>query len=140
MILADSSAIIAYLQAEKGKDFVKPYLDDPINNLHINSVNLIEIILKLKQHNIHSEKILSRLDRLKLSIVDCTREIAFIATEISHPKNMFLSLGDRICLATAIHHKSPVLTADASWKKLKLPVEVITIRQGYPKNARALRV
>jgi len=61
-------------------------------------------------------------------VIDCSKEIALIAAEITHPKNMFLSLGDRICLATAISKKCPILTADSSWEKLKLPIEVISIR------------
>lgn len=126
MIVFDSSAIIAFFQSEKGNDVVDMYLQQ--ETTIISSVNFAEILLKLKQFRLDANKILDELYRMKLAIVDCDQIIALAATEITHPKNIFLSLGDRICLATAISKKCPVLTAGSNWKKLKLPVEVIAIR------------
>jgi ribonuclease VapC len=39
-----------------------------------------------------------------------------------------LSLGDRACLALGLALKSPVYTAERSWKKLKLDVRIHVIR------------
>lgn len=39
-----------------------------------------------------------------------------------------LSLGDRACLALARREGLPVLTADRSWAKLDVGVEVVLIR------------
>lgn len=125
MIVSDTSAIIAYFQSEKGYDLVRSYIGGIII---FNSVNLIETILKMNSYQLKTDNILSQIRDMSLTITPCDNTIALIATEITHPKNMFLSLGDRICLATAISKKCPVVTADSSWKKLKLPVEIISIR------------
>jgi len=126
MIVFDSSAIIAYFQSEKGNEVVDEYLQKDLSA--ISTVNFCETILKLKQSQLDTDIILIEIGGLEFNIIDCTKEISLLATEITHPENMFLSLGDRICLATTIHHKSSVLTGDSNWKKLKLPIEVIAIR------------
>lgn len=125
MIVLDSSALIAYFKFEKGDTIVGGLLKQPTG---ISCVNLAETLIKLKLYHFPEDKIISQLSNLKLEVIDCTKEIALIATKITHPKNMFLALGDRICLATAISKKCPVVTADSSWKKLNLPVEIIAIR------------
>ncbi len=39
-----------------------------------------------------------------------------------------LSLGDRICVATAERHGLPIMTGDRSWILVALDVEIILIR------------
>ncbi|NCO44078.1 type II toxin-antitoxin system VapC family toxin [Candidatus Berkelbacteria bacterium] len=125
MIVLDSSALIAYFKFEKGDTVVGGLLKQSTG---ISCVNLAETLIIFKFYHFPGDEITSQLSSLKLEVIDCSKEIALIAAEITHPKNMFLSLGDRICLATAISKKCPILTADSSWEKLKLPIEVISIR------------
>lgn len=43
-------------------------------------------------------------------------------------RSLGLSLGDRACLATAQQLKLPVITADRTWQKLDVGVEVHIVR------------
>lgn len=117
---------MAFILKEPGFQAVKKYLDN--NNSIVNAVNLTESLVKLERYRKDAQEILLNIRNYDIVITSYSQEYIEVAIEITHPKNMFLSLGDRVCLATAIHHKSPVITADSNWKKLKLPIEVITIR------------
>jgi PIN domain nuclease of toxin-antitoxin system len=62
------------------------------------------------------------LSRTLLKPLDFTRELAELAARISSPETRArgISLGDRACLATALHAGLPVVSADRAWARLKI--------------------
>jgi ribonuclease VapC len=47
---------------------------------------------------------------------------------ITQTRPLGLSLGDRACLALGLALKTPVYTADQSWRHLKLGIRIYVIR------------
>ena len=116
-ILLDASAVLALLKQEKGHTVVEEILAKSC----CSSVNVSEVISVLIRSGVPAIKIDQVLDDSIPEIIPFTREEAKLAgIIIQHTKDLGLSLGDRACIATSIHHKIPVYTADSSWSKLKL--------------------
>ena len=125
LLLADASAILAYLGFETGSDAVAEHLA----NLAITSVNLAEIVTVLSLRGVKTEWIQNRVLRVFSNILPFDREQARVAGSLAHlTKEQGLSLGDRACLATAIVLDATVLTADQAWRNLNLGVEIVMIR------------
>ena len=62
------------------------------------------------------------LSDLNFEVIPVDAEIALLSGVVRQKtQKLGLSLGDRLCLATAAVHKQPVLTADKTWKKIRLP-------------------
>lgn len=124
-LLADASAILAYLNFEPGSDMVAKHLSE----IAISSVNLAEIITVLTLSDIKKDWIDSRLKSVFGNILEFTPEHAQLAGSlVAMTKKHGLSLGDRACLATGITMKAKVLTTDTAWKNLDIGVEIILIR------------
>jgi ribonuclease VapC len=125
LLLADASAILAYIGFEKGSDAVAEHLAD----LSITAVNLAEIVTVLSLRGVKSDWIESSVLRVFSNILPFDREQARVAGSLAIlTKKQGLSLGDRACLATAIVLDARVLTADQAWRKLNLGVEIVMIR------------
>jgi ribonuclease VapC len=96
----------------------------------ISTVNLTEVLTKMVDSGVAADDAMTDTETLglNLTIVDFDRATAIVAAELrADTKRLGLSLGDRVCLATARRRNLPVLTADQAWTKLK-NVEIIPVR------------
>jgi ribonuclease VapC len=114
-VIADSSAIIAYLKFEPGADLVRKRL----SRIRLSTVNLAETVAVLSRQGIAREWIESRLLRVFSDHLPFDSEQAYLCgalEPITRPKG--LSLGDRACLAAGIFLGCPVLTAEGRWTQV----------------------
>jgi PIN domain nuclease of toxin-antitoxin system len=124
-IVLDSSAVIAMLSGENGGVEVRPLI--PRSLLSI--VNLSEIAARLTQDGRSPQAVQAALDGFSWTISAFDKHQA-MAAGLLRPatRRAGLSLGDRACLALALIHGLPVLTADRAWAKVDVGVEVRLIR------------
>ncbi|MCY4152444.1 MAG: type II toxin-antitoxin system VapC family toxin [Aestuariivita sp.] len=124
-MIIDASALLALLQGEPGSKQVANALEQG----SISAANLSEVATKLIQADVPDKEVVSTLRSLNLHIVSVDEDTALLAGRLAKVTRQFgLSLGDRICLATAILHKEPAITADSEWSKVQydgLDVRVI---------------
>ena len=123
----DSSALLAILFEEQGGDIAETYLAGAI----LNTVNLTESLEKLSLRTDSFEESVTAIKNLVIDIENITFDHAVTAARIKPlTKPHGLSLGDRLCLASAMQHNCPVITADKTWKKLAKPleIEIISVR------------
>jgi PIN domain nuclease of toxin-antitoxin system len=110
---------------EPGQERVLPHLASGV----ISAVNLSEVACKAIGRGAPPEATRLMLERLPLSVVPFDAEQAHLAASIypaTHGRG--ISLADRICLALGILLGRPVLTADRSWSKLSLSLEIRLVR------------
>jgi len=103
-------------------------VDEALGESVMSAVNLAEVTSRLFDMGADERTIRERLEDLPVDIVPFDAEHAYRTGALRNKtKKLGLSLGDRACLATAAQEKLPVLTADKSWRTLKLdiPIEVI---------------
>ncbi len=124
-VLADSSAVLAYLRQEPAGEVVRHRLAGVV----LSTVNLAEVVAVLTRRGVGP----ACIDTQFLAVFD--RHLPFDAALavvsgrlITTTAAAGLSLGDRACLATAAHHRLPVLTADRAWASLDIGVEIEVIR------------
>ena len=124
-IVFDSSAILALLNEELGKEIVSENLDRAV----VSTVNIVEVVTVLIRKGLNSKVVFNLLKETFLHIEDFDMEQAVIAASIDDlTKHHGLSLGDRACLALAKTKNFSVLTADKIWKDLDLDIKVQLIR------------
>ena len=125
-MVLDASALLALLHNEKGADKVEEAM---LNKAVISTVNWTEVIQKAIAKNISVDDLDNELAVVGLSFFSFDRQQARIAGSLwQQTKELGLSLGDRACLALAIHLDLPVLTADKIWQQLDIGVSVQLIR------------
>jgi ribonuclease VapC len=121
----DASAVLTFLQEEPGFKEVERLLD----NSCVNAVNIAEVASKLAERGSSAETVREIIDSLGVEVVACDRSFAYRIGDLRNSTKAFgLSLGDRACLATAIHYNVQAVTADRQWKSLKLGVRIHVIR------------
>lgn len=121
----DASAVLAVVLTEPGGDIVRPLIADSL----LNAVNLAEVTTRLLDLGFPSARIDSRLARLRFTVVPFDEGLALSAGLLrAQTRHLGLSVGDRACLALAQREQLPALTADRSWTKLDVGVEVVLIR------------
>jgi PIN domain nuclease of toxin-antitoxin system len=124
-VILDASALLAFLNQEKGSEIITQYLDRSA----MSSINLSEVIAKLVDRNMPEDVIQELVSQLKIDIIPVDQEQAVTAGFLrSQTRSMGLSLGDRICLALGLQLNLPVLTTDRAWEKVSLSIEVRLIR------------
>jgi PIN domain nuclease of toxin-antitoxin system len=114
-VIADSSAIIAYLKFEPGTNRVSKHL----SRIRLSTVNLAETVAVLCRQGITRDWIETRLLRVFSDHLPFDSEQAYLCgalEPITRPKG--LSLGDRACLAAGIFLSCPVLTAESRWTEI----------------------
>lgn len=126
--LLDASAILAFLQAEPGDDVVRKALHD--DTCLVSAANHSEVIAKAIDRGAEARALQVVLAELAYTIIDVTPEDGIAAGLMrSATRKTGLSLGDRLCLATAQRLKARVLTADRPWlsvaKVLGLEVQCV---------------
>lgn len=125
----DASAILAFLNGEPGQDVVS----DALQSAHcvVTAANQAEIIAKALDRGHSMEGIETILAELAYDVVDITAADGTLAGKLrDHTRAVGLSLGDRLCLATAIRFNAVVLTADRPWLALAgaLKLDIRSIR------------
>jgi len=124
-VVLDASALLAFLNQEKGSEIITQYLDRSA----MSSINLSEVIAKLVDRNMPEEVIQELVSQLKIDIIPVDQEQAVTVGFLrSQTRSKGLSLGDRICLALGLQLNLPVLTTDRAWEKVSLSIEVRLIR------------
>jgi PIN domain nuclease of toxin-antitoxin system len=125
-VVLDASALLALLHNETGADRVEEAL---LNKAVISTVNWTEVIQKAIAKNISIDGLDNELEELGLSFISFESQQARVAGSLwQQTKTLGLSLGDRACLALAIHLDLPVLTADKIWQQLDIGISIQLIR------------
>ena len=124
-VVLDASAILALLNAEPGSRVVEESLPEAA----VSAVNLSEVVAKLSERGMPEAAIRVALEGLGLEVHPFDAAAAHSAGMLrSATRGPGLSMGDRACLALGLFLSAPVLTADGTWKKLKVGVKVRLIR------------
>lgn len=82
----------------------------------VSAANWAEILQKARQHGADPHEVGLLLRSLGLEVVEVTRDDGEVAAAI-WDHEVPLSLGDRLCLATAIRLELTAVTADRLWAK-----------------------
>lgn len=113
----DSSALLALLNSEPGGEKVAPILGRSL----MSTVNTAEVLAKLAETGVPVKDGVEDLEMLGIEIIDFDLPQAVMVADLRNKtKKLGLSLGDRSCLALAIREKAIALTADRTWKGLKV--------------------
>jgi PIN domain nuclease of toxin-antitoxin system len=121
----DASAILAFLQRERGYDRVRSAL---ASTALISTLNLAEVYAKVAERaTLTPDEVGGRLRALGLDNVPFD-EVDGCATAALHlrTRGLGLSLADRACLVLGQRLGLPVLTTDRAWRRLaRVKVELI---------------
>lgn len=124
-IVFDTSVAIAILQDEPGREEGLKYL----SRAFISAVNVAEIASILSMKALPLSSIRDVISRLTFTVVPLSREVAELAGFLrKQTMTAGLSLGDRTCIALAMHNQLPILTADRAWVKFDFGIPVQLIR------------
>jgi len=125
-IVLDAAALLAVLNREKGADKLTP---ERLSTATSSTLNLAEVQGKLV------ERELSPREAWEATVTPIQEPAAFSAEHrrtagslMAQTRALGLSLGDRACLALGLALKAPVYTADKSWRKLRLDLQIHVIR------------
>ncbi len=117
--LLDASAVLAWLQEERGSEVVDEVMDESA----IASINAAEVIHKLVGQGATPEHAIEIVDRMAIPIIEFSSEHLRGMAKLSGVKG--LSLGDRACLAIAQKLDVPAVTSDQVWATLSPKVRLI---------------
>ncbi len=117
--LLDASAVLAWLQEERGAEVV----DEVIDSSAILSLNAAEVLHKLMGKGATPEQAREILDRLAVPVIDFGNEHLRATARFS--KVAGLSLGDRCCLGVAETMSLTAVTADRQWAAVSDRVRLI---------------
>lgn len=122
----DASALLALIQVESGADRITQALE--LGECVISSVNLSEALAKLISVGMPPGQAEAVVMGIPAQVVPCDEETGLRAGRLATlGKPLGLSLGDRICLATAQVHGGTVLTTEQAWRKVRLEHVVIEV-------------
>ena len=109
MTVLDASAILAVILGEPGADKVAATFGQAV----ISAATLTEVLTKARQRGRDSEGSYRRIVNFGIGVMPVTTQQARIAAEISRaPRELDLSLGDRLCIALAMSLNCELLTSD----------------------------
>ena len=122
--VVDASVLLAYLLGESDED-----LHNALPGCLISTVNVTEVISRLRREKGRKIAYDDIWDSFGLTVISNDLTLATKAGELdSQTSHRGLSLGDRACLALALQHGLPVMTADRVWADLDIGVQVELIR------------
>jgi PIN domain nuclease of toxin-antitoxin system len=121
----DASALLALLNDEPGAAIVRERLGAAV----ISAVNWCETFGKLRRAGVDGDALSEGFAETGISIVPFDADDARAAGDLAVPlERTGLSLADRACLVLARRLGAPAVTADRTWRKLDVDVEVVCIR------------
>jgi PIN domain nuclease of toxin-antitoxin system len=125
-IVLDASVILALIHREPGHERLSANL---LAQAVVSTVNLAEVQTKLVSRGWTPDEAWEDATSPIREAATFTEEHARIAGDlVAHTGGLGLSLGDRACLTLGMALKAPVYTAEKSWKKLKIGVQIRCIR------------
>jgi PIN domain nuclease of toxin-antitoxin system len=118
--ILDASALLAFIKGEPGQDVVREALRS--STCVINTANLSEAAAKLILIRPDPVEVRAVLAVPGLDVVAVGEEEALLGGDLAIPgKALGLSLGDRLCMASAIVHQAEALTTDSIWARMTVP-------------------
>jgi PIN domain nuclease of toxin-antitoxin system len=121
VIALDASAFLAFLFREAGHEEVARHLPDCC----MSTVNLAEVLGRFARDGIDPLGVLGRIEATPIELVPFDSDAAArVAAYLPLTRHLGLSIGDRACLALAGSRGIPALTADRSWDRLEISVEI----------------
>jgi ribonuclease VapC len=129
--ILDASALLAYLQGERGADIVANALTQ---GCLISSVNWAETLSKLAERGQDPDAVTNLLINqglLNNALIIATFDANLAqATAKLRPltRSSGLSLGDRACIALGLQTQLPILTSDQAWNSLSTAATIRLIR------------
>lgn len=125
-IVLDASAILALIGAEVGAEKLIPAL---LDIAVASAVNLSEVHARLIRRGWTADQAWLDATSTIRKVFPFDEQQAKLAGDlILQTKPLGLSLADRACLVLGMVLGAPVFTTDRTWQKLKLDVEIHTIR------------
>ncbi len=129
LTVLDASAVLTFLQMEPGHDAVRLSLQN--ERCVVTAANQAEIIAKAIDKGVDPVQFGALLKDLPYTVIDVTADDGTAAGWMrSNTRSIGLSLGDRVCLASAKRLNAKVLTADRVWLDIatSLDLQVQCIR------------
>ncbi|MPZ50531.1 MAG: PIN domain-containing protein [Dehalococcoidia bacterium] len=122
----DASALLALFLEEPGSARVISVIEA---GAAIIAVNLAEVVTRSIDLGLDIEPLRERLSNFQIAVYAFDSAQAWQAALLRPAtRTAGLSLGDRACLALARELKLPALTADRSWARLSLDIDIEVIR------------
>jgi len=124
----DASALLALVLNEPGRSVVAAAVGAGAGAV-IGTVNLSEVVAKLRENGATEAAIHLALDPLAITVANFDTDLAYAAGFLRPAtRAVGLSMSDRACLALAQRLSLPVLTADRAWASLSLGITITVIR------------
>lgn len=122
----DASAILAVVFEEPGAEMI----DAVLPGAAVSAVNIAEAASKFSDHGMPPETVQAIIEGLQLEVYPVDLAQAYENGRLrERTKNAGLSLGDRSCLALAVHLKLPAMTTDRIWAEIadatKVDIKII---------------
>lgn len=125
-VVFDASALLAWLHREPGREVIRDALRQPAA---MSVLNLAEVLTKLTDMGANPRTALGDMERDGLVGADGLIRVEPVLTEDAieaarlrpTTRSLGLSLGDRVCLATAARLGMAALTADRRWTEIAHP-------------------
>jgi PIN domain nuclease of toxin-antitoxin system len=125
MIALDASALLVFLLRERGHERVGHLLGEAC----MSTVNFSEVLGRFARAGQDVPAIAKKLQETPIELVEFSAHLAVIAAALApFTRVEGLSLGDRACLALAQERQIRVVTADRAWHRLRVGVEIETVR------------
>ncbi len=112
--LLDASALLAVLLGEPGQERVLEVLDRSF----IHSVNVAEVIARLIRSGVPPRAAEDAVEQLQLETEQTSADAAACGELLGARRDLGLSLGDCVCLATAARSGAVALTTDRAWAQV----------------------
>jgi PIN domain nuclease of toxin-antitoxin system len=112
--ILDASALLTVLLGEPGQERVLEILDRSF----IHSINVAEVIARLIRSGVPPKTAESAVEELQLETEQAFIDAAACGELLGTRRDLGLSLGDCVCLATAARTGAIAVTADRAWSKL----------------------
>jgi PIN domain nuclease of toxin-antitoxin system len=125
-VVLDASAILAIVGAEPG---CEKLTTDVLAHAVASTVNLAEVQAKLVHRGWPPDEAWEDATSVIREAQTFSEEHARLTGGlVTETRQLGLSLGDRACLALGLLLRAPVYTAEKTWKKLRLNLQIHVIR------------
>jgi PIN domain nuclease of toxin-antitoxin system len=124
----DASAVLALLFGESGAEIVADYIADGAAMSTVTQAEVGTVLIRNGQNPNALARVAAQVRVEQFSVTDADTAAALVAKT----QRFGLSLGDRACLALAKRLNAQALTAERSWARLEVDIEITLIRHAEP--------